>query len=66
MEKNRQWLLAERPSGMIGPQNFKYTETSVPAPQDGQVLVKNRFLSFDPTQGGWMVDQPGYLQCPPD
>lgn len=61
METNRQWLLAERPSGMIGPQNFKYIETSIPEPQDGQVLVKNLFLSFDPTQRGWMVDQPGYL-----
>ena len=27
MEMNRQWLLAERPSGMVGPQNLKYTET---------------------------------------
>lgn len=61
MEINRQWLLAKRPSGMVGPENFKYAETSVPVPGSGEVLVKNLFLSFDPTQRGWMVDQPGYL-----
>ena len=61
MEVNRQWLLAARPSGMIGPQNFTYAETPVPEPQSGEVLVKNLFLSFDPTQRNWMVDRKGYL-----
>lgn len=61
MTINRQWLLAARPSGMIGPQNFKYVETPVPELRNGEVLVKNLFLSFDPTQRNWMVDRPGYL-----
>jgi NADPH-dependent curcumin reductase CurA len=58
---NRQWLLAARPSGMIGPQNFKYVETAIPEIRSGEVLVKNLFLSFDPTQRNWMVDREGYL-----
>ncbi|MFT7289071.1 MAG: NADPH-dependent curcumin reductase CurA [Halieaceae bacterium] len=61
MEVNRQWLLAARPSGLIGPQNFKYVEAPVPEPRSGEVLVRNLFLSFDPTQRNWMVDRPGYL-----
>jgi hypothetical protein len=61
MAVNRQWLLATRPTGLVGPQNFKYVETPIPEPQSGEVLVKNKFLSFDPTQRGWMVDKPGYL-----
>ena len=61
MQINRQWLLAARPSGMIGPQNFKYVETPVPAPRSGEVLVKNLYLSFDPTQRNWMVDRESYL-----
>ncbi|RZO18782.1 MAG: NADP-dependent oxidoreductase [SAR92 clade bacterium] len=61
MTLNRQWLLAARPSGMIGPKNFKYVETSIPKVANGEVLVKNLFLSFDPTQRNWMVDKPGYL-----
>ena len=61
MTVNRQWLLAARPDGMIGPQNFEYTETPVPEITSGQILVKNLYLSFDPTQRNWMVDRPGYL-----
>jgi NADPH-dependent curcumin reductase CurA len=61
MEMNRQWLLAERPSGMVGPKNFRYAETPIPEPRTGEILVKNLFLSFDPTQRNWMVDRKGYL-----
>jgi len=61
MTINRQWLLAARPDGMIGPQNFNYVETSIPEIADGEILVKNLYLSFDPTQRNWMVDRPGYL-----
>ena len=61
MTINRQWLLAARPDGMIGPQNFEYAETLIPSISSGQILVKNLYLSFDPTQRNWMVDRPGYL-----
>ena len=61
MTINRQWLLAARPAGMIGPQNFEYAESPIPTLSAGEVLVKNLFLSFDPTQRNWMVDRPGYL-----
>jgi NADPH-dependent curcumin reductase CurA len=61
MTVNRQWLLAARPDGMIGPQNFEYVETPMPTISSGQILVKNLYLSFDPTQRNWMVDRPGYL-----
>ena len=60
MTINRQWLLAERPIGMVGPHNFKYTETPIPEPKDNEVLVKNLFLSFDPAQRNWMVDRKAY------
>ena len=61
MTINRQWLLAARPDGMIGPQNFEYAETPILSISSGQILVKNLYLSFDPTQRNWMVDRPGYL-----
>jgi len=54
MTINRQWLLAERPTGMVGEHNFKYAETPVPEPKHDEVLVKNLFLSFDPAQRNWM------------
>jgi NADPH-dependent curcumin reductase len=53
--KNRQWLLAARPQGLIKESDFRWNETTVPPLQDGQVLVRNLAFSFDPTQRGWMT-----------
>ncbi len=52
--KNRQWLLAARPQGLIKESDFSWNETSVPPLKDGQVLTRNLAFSFDPTQRGWM------------
>src|ERR1700751_2179297 len=51
---NRQWLLVRRPEGMVGEDNFRLVEGQIPAPADGEVLVRNLWLSFDPNQRGWM------------
>jgi NADPH-dependent curcumin reductase CurA len=61
MNVNRQWLLAKRPLGMVTRDNFDYAETAIPEPDEGEVLVRNLFLSFDPTQRNWMVDRESYL-----
>ena len=53
--KNRQWLLASRPQGIIKESDFRWNETTVPALKDGQVLLRNLAFSFDPTQRGWMT-----------
>jgi NADPH-dependent curcumin reductase CurA len=58
---NRQWLLKKRPFGMVTRENFEYRESPVPEPGPGEALVRTRYLSFDPTQRGWMVDQPSYM-----
>ncbi len=51
---NRQWLLVSRPQDMFSEQNFKWKETPTPTPKDGEILVRNLWLSCDPTQIGWM------------
>lgn len=61
MNTNRQWVLAKRPFGMVTRDNFEYREAPIPVPADGEVLVRNLFLSFDPTQRGWMEDRESYL-----
>jgi NADPH-dependent curcumin reductase CurA len=53
--KNRQWLLARRPQGMVSAEDFRWVETPVPAPGEGEVLVRNLWLSCDPTQRGWIA-----------
>jgi NADPH-dependent curcumin reductase len=52
---NRQWLLLSRPQGMFSERDFKWTEAPVPSPRQGEFLVRNLWLSFDPTQVGWMT-----------
>lgn len=61
MNVNRQWVLARRPHGMVTRDNFEYREEPIPQPGDGEVLVRNLMLSFDPTQRGWMEDRESYL-----
>jgi NADPH-dependent curcumin reductase CurA len=52
---NRRWLLISRPEGPVGEGNFRLSEEPIPTPIDGQVLVRNLWLSFDPAQRGWTV-----------
>jgi len=52
--KNRQWILQARPTGALTGNEFRWNEAPIPRCADGQVLVRNLWLSFDPTQRGWM------------
>lgn len=58
---NRRWTLAARPHGLVKESDFAFGEAPVPAVGDGQVLVRVLYLSFDPTQRGWIEDRPSYL-----
>jgi NADPH-dependent curcumin reductase CurA len=54
--KNRQWLLARRPQGMLSKDDFTWVENGpMPAVGEGEVLVRNLWLSVDPTQRGWIA-----------
>jgi NADPH-dependent curcumin reductase CurA len=53
--KNRQWLLKSRPSGMVSAENFSWNEAEIPAPAEGELLVRVQWLSADPTQRGWIA-----------
>ncbi len=61
--KNRQWVLAKRLEGPVGPQNFRWAESTIPSPTEGQILVRNLWLSFDPTQV-FSVSSPEYGGVP--
>ncbi len=52
---NRQWLLARRPQGLVSAEDFRLVETPAPVAGDGELLVRNLYLSVDPTQRGWMA-----------
>jgi NADPH:quinone reductase len=59
--QNKQILLASRPSGMLDVNNFRIVDAEVPQPKDGQVLVRNRYLSVDPYMRGRMSDRKSYV-----
>lgn len=61
MAKNGQWRLRTRPEGMVSEANFEFVEEPVPEPAEGQVLVRNLYLSFDPAMRGWMEDVKSYV-----
>ena len=60
MPKNKQIHLDNRPHGDASTSNFKLVETDTPALADGQVLVRNHFLSLDPYMRGRMNDGKSY------
>ena len=58
---NRQFLLAKRPTGMVSRDTFDYVEKPVGEPGEGQILVKNLYLSLDPAMRGWMNEGKSYI-----
>jgi len=59
---NRQVLLKSRPSGIPQAEDFEIVEAPAPAPADGQVLVRNLFLSVEPAMRGWVSAVANYSQ----
>ena len=59
--KNRKWTLTSRPFGMVGEHNFSFQEEEVRDIGEGEFLIKNLYLSFDPAQRGWMEDRESYV-----
>jgi NADPH-dependent curcumin reductase CurA len=57
---NRQVRLKSRPRGIPQAEHFEIVNTEIPEPAEGQVLVRNIYLSVDPAMRGWIVDKVGY------
>jgi NADPH-dependent curcumin reductase CurA len=49
-----QVYLASRPHGIPQAENFAIRQTPVPDLRDGQILVRNDFLSIEPAMRGWV------------
>ena len=59
--ENRKWILKKRPSGLVKDSDFELVSEVLPKINEGEILLENLYLSFDPTQRGWLNDVPGYL-----
>jgi NADPH-dependent curcumin reductase CurA len=58
--QNRRIVLASRPTGWVTESNFRIENAPLPQPKDGEVLVKNLWLSLDPYMRGRMNDVKSY------
>ncbi|MFG2605561.1 NADP-dependent oxidoreductase [Streptomyces sp. NPDC048514] len=57
---SREWHLRSRPVGWPKPEDFALVEAPVPTPGDGQILVRNTYLSVDPYMRGRMSAAKSY------
>jgi NADPH-dependent curcumin reductase CurA len=60
MDSYQRLVLATRPRGQVLPENFRLELVIVPVLQDGEVLVRNHYLSLDPYMRGRMSEAKSY------
>jgi NADPH-dependent curcumin reductase CurA len=54
-DANRQIVLDRLPQGdKLGPEHFRLTEAARPAPGEGEVLLRTRYISLDAANRAWM------------
>src|SRR5437868_11396815 len=59
---NRRWVLASRPKGAaLEPDTFRLEQSPMPEIGEGEFLMRNLVLSFDPALRGQLNDVPSYV-----
>lgn len=51
---NRQIHIVELPKGKLGPEHFRLADAAIPAPKDGELLLRTRLISLDAANRAWM------------
>jgi NADPH-dependent curcumin reductase CurA len=64
MPQNKAWTVASFPTGPLSESNFKLVERPAPPPKEGEVLVKNLWLSLDPYMRGRLSQAKSYVKGP--
>jgi NADPH-dependent curcumin reductase CurA len=59
-DRFKRMVLAARPRGQVRPENFRLEEVQTPDLGEGEVLVRNHFLSLDPYMRGRMSEAKSY------
>jgi NADPH-dependent curcumin reductase len=60
--ENQRIVLASRPKGWVTPENFRIEKAELPAPGEGEVLVRNLWLSLDPYMRGRISEAKSYVK----
>lgn len=58
---NKQWILTERPVGAPDEKTWTMETNEVPEIGEGQMLVKQHYISLDPAMRGWMNNAKSYI-----
>lgn len=61
MTRNGKWVLRHRPQAALAKTDLDWVEEALPDLRDGELLVRNIYLSLDPTNRIWMSDREQYL-----
>lgn len=61
MSLNRQIVLKTRPQGIPTLDIFELVNGEIPALEDGEFVVRNRFFSIEPAIRGWLDDRKSYF-----
>lgn len=59
---NKQLLFVKRPVGEAGSDTWEMKTSPIPEPQEGEVLIKQHYISLDPAMRGWMNDSKSYIE----
>jgi len=57
----REIHLKSRPEGAPGPDNFDLVTVPIPTPDEGEILVRNVWMTVDPYMRGRMMDRESYI-----
>jgi NADPH-dependent curcumin reductase len=63
--RNQAVILRSRPTGIAEAEHFAIKHVPVAAPETGQILVSNTFLSVEPAMRGWIADAGNYSEPVP-
>jgi NADPH-dependent curcumin reductase CurA len=59
---NVRCVLVNRPKGVAQAQDFKLVAGDAPEPAQGEIQVRNHFLSVEPAMRGWIADMNNYSE----
>ena len=58
---NKQVKLAKRPIGVPDESTWKLETNAIPSAGEGEVVIKQEYISLDPAMRGWMNDMKSYI-----
>lgn len=59
---NKQLLFVKRPVGEVDDETWSLVTNPIPEIEEGQVLIKQHYISLDPAMRGWMNNSKSYIE----